>query len=1226
MDIQDLKAKDAADYYPTLFIGLGGTGMRVIKTIKLYGTPAEGQSQAYDRDLADALERGRIKLFGIDTDEYDAKSAPVRPEAFPQALQHHIQNGRLPGDYPTIDEYLYIDRTAINGAIKGAKEAAYLSRDKRKANAGQNAAADLVASYLPVRRETYDSLLPPGNESAEGAGQMRALGRIAFLTAVPNIYRLLMAAFSEVEQESSGRRPRVVIASSLAGGTGSGMFLDIAMLIRFLVSEDAHITGHFLLPEVFAARSLPQRLWPNSYAALQELTHMARPRNARPFEIRYPINTDENRFMIRAGKTPFFDDVFLYDDSAAALDWHANPARRFDAAIDACARSIADSSLALSRADLLEPNKNRQNLLIGRDISTSVADRVFHAASGIPWEMKPASKLSTALDLELNELLFGREFHQRCQPPATARHIAVSDMADALRKMSNDPAAEKLSADQTELDTLATVKGETNWLKNLHRTALGFSLDRRKDIIKRLESKGVRNILEQVAFNADFEKNRDANPEMEIPAWVFIQNEPKQRLSALFEMITAFEEHAAAKRGLSDRDANALTALIAAIKGLRDRIPDPAETDPKAEKDEKVRALDEVRQRRAVRVRIPDEVFGNETVLRWLFLSESSLGDKLEALKRYGPGAFADDLARIVAQIANSAQQVLNVGDPNLTNRLCRNDACRFWATSPEFDQWLNRLEKAREAINDNQKAMDRRRDAINRQIRPKVIIDEEEAAIEFHRVLAPLAPLMAGIREVELNGGLRTERDEAALHRRTRIVGFVGSAAGHLSEDGVAGHHHETIFTRLMLEMTEGEPPNEKNFLTRFAQALCGPHIELLRDTIMDITGADSSAIAGRKLELLQEFTRDLVQGLISMEEFELSRLGNREGIAQTARTARNPVFRAGASVGQLNARYATLALPHFEGATDRESRSAVGHIETAVRQALAERPFITSYSSRRPVILYENRYNAPHEISNIAKYSRHYRSLSQHERALFHVLPQSIDFPPIVSEELQGAEAPPERWTCNQHDEPFEVSSHERICPQCVREYIAGRRRLTAVNVQNDHSQMAILDPMGDIAPEPEGSAVFIGHYVDGIAEPDLSDLETLDLIETRDQEKPLTHSRVWKDDNPPNLVLPRVPNASGTEVEWVARSRHHKNRFLRLSDETPMMECYHCGFPMATDLAQRPGVAVTCPRCRRDLEYCRTCSQDHHMLYQPLRGASGKEHTCPQCDSQMEDGRVE
>ncbi|HOM80386.1 MAG TPA: tubulin-like doman-containing protein [Armatimonadota bacterium] len=126
----------------------------------------------------------------------------------------------------------------------------------------------------------------------QGAGQVRARGRFAFFENYPTIRERLYAAMNRVtsdqayrEATSNGIRVSeggisVYILTSLMGGTGSGIFLDLAYLAKNELSQAAgaktiDTIGILLLPPV--GGDLVGVYSANAYASLMELNHFNNP-------------------------------------------------------------------------------------------------------------------------------------------------------------------------------------------------------------------------------------------------------------------------------------------------------------------------------------------------------------------------------------------------------------------------------------------------------------------------------------------------------------------------------------------------------------------------------------------------------------------------------------------------------------------------------------------------------------------------------------------------------------------------------------------------------------------------------------------------------------------------------------------------------------------------------------------------------------------------------------
>ena len=144
---------------------------------------------------------------------------------------------------------------------------------------------DALASWFPL---TMLSRLPRDQVTPCG---WRPLGRLAFVTNSRMIEDRLRAeleactdqeAMAEADRQTGlglrSSRPRVYIVTSLSGGTGGGMFIDLARAARHLLQQLGHpgsqVIGLFLLP-AGGRGAAPSRAVANACAALTELNHVA---------------------------------------------------------------------------------------------------------------------------------------------------------------------------------------------------------------------------------------------------------------------------------------------------------------------------------------------------------------------------------------------------------------------------------------------------------------------------------------------------------------------------------------------------------------------------------------------------------------------------------------------------------------------------------------------------------------------------------------------------------------------------------------------------------------------------------------------------------------------------------------------------------------------------------------------------------------------------------------
>ena len=225
---------------PTVIIGLGGTGAKVVHHLKrrLADVPVV-RFLVIDSDLKTQTGEGGELQQNV---EYVNVSVPIKIQEFINGTWPHI------GDEVT--------RRSLNGWFPYP--------------AGHN-----------LRSKAFETL-------EEGASQIRCLGRVALFYRVAAIREAVANHLIYVDgdgiKEAKKRginvdtqNRRVFIISSLGGGQGTGIFLDVAYLVQTIRTKSFEVNGFFILPTAFkfAAAGAP-RVWANSHAAMLELEHYQR--------------------------------------------------------------------------------------------------------------------------------------------------------------------------------------------------------------------------------------------------------------------------------------------------------------------------------------------------------------------------------------------------------------------------------------------------------------------------------------------------------------------------------------------------------------------------------------------------------------------------------------------------------------------------------------------------------------------------------------------------------------------------------------------------------------------------------------------------------------------------------------------------------------------------------------------------------------------------------------
>jgi hypothetical protein len=242
---------------PTLFIGLGGTGKEVLLRLR---------RKFYERLGQPGLPC--TAYLWLDTDTRDVMARGEKIDEILEAV--------------TFDEPERI--ALLSGRVSDDLGEVFRNKDRWR-------------HIHPPRGWLYPAVERYGAEIADGAGGVRAVGRLTFFfhhthSIDPAIRDILgrigtLETISKTEAVFEHHKlgkadfevtPQVFIVCSAAGGTGCGTFLDTAFLLRNLTQHDKvpiwGIYGIIFLPNVYypnASGELAQRSYGNGYAALKEL-------------------------------------------------------------------------------------------------------------------------------------------------------------------------------------------------------------------------------------------------------------------------------------------------------------------------------------------------------------------------------------------------------------------------------------------------------------------------------------------------------------------------------------------------------------------------------------------------------------------------------------------------------------------------------------------------------------------------------------------------------------------------------------------------------------------------------------------------------------------------------------------------------------------------------------------------------------------------------------------
>ncbi len=219
---------------PTLVIGVGGTGVEIMRLIKANMSQSPVpitsvvQFLALDTEPCDNLP-GQETIFEREfayIGDYNASSVLKNLDA-----------------YPHIKDWWFDDPNLVTGSIyKGARQRRYIGR-----------------LSLYVKWGAFIQKLIPKTRIVREISKKEDVQR------------------SGINVERDTGRVQVYIISSVCGGTGSGVLLDVAFRVRQELGDDADIGGVLLMPSCFLpeiqSEIQQQRIQANAYATLREMNH-----------------------------------------------------------------------------------------------------------------------------------------------------------------------------------------------------------------------------------------------------------------------------------------------------------------------------------------------------------------------------------------------------------------------------------------------------------------------------------------------------------------------------------------------------------------------------------------------------------------------------------------------------------------------------------------------------------------------------------------------------------------------------------------------------------------------------------------------------------------------------------------------------------------------------------------------------------------------------------------
>lgn len=368
--VSKMQQADQVKNTATLLIGLGGTGIDCLQTIK---------TQVYSRLKPDDAESviptyEHIRFLGVDTAE---KSRNVNKDN----LSNQEGENKLDLDET---EFFSIADNRLGAGFKNKR------------------AMDMKEELSWMRWED----IPTPDLGKAGAGGIRQIGRYMMMNHSTSFMAKVKQELNSAKMGLQNPNVNIHIFSGLSGGTGSGCFLDVCYMIRSIIEENVTMFGYFFLPDVSLSK-IPYQdahtrafIPKNGYASMQELDYcMQLQYNGGTFTQEY-----QNKVQIEWRKPPV-DMCHLI--SATNVDGNVIP-NAYDYAMNVTAEYIMDF---LTHSDtsfgLVEHMSNFRQKIETANTNKIIGSHLAYCVIGASCANIPLKEINTYLASELFDKFSG---------------------------------------------------------------------------------------------------------------------------------------------------------------------------------------------------------------------------------------------------------------------------------------------------------------------------------------------------------------------------------------------------------------------------------------------------------------------------------------------------------------------------------------------------------------------------------------------------------------------------------------------------------------------------------------------------------------------------------------------------------------------------------------------------------------------------------------------------
>ncbi|WP_295426356.1 tubulin-like doman-containing protein [uncultured Thiodictyon sp.] len=334
-------AEQIVKLHPTLYIGVGGTGMEVILRVRRRILSALWGPQRNPVRLASLADFPVAQFIHFDLDQ--------------GAL---VESGKSQRTDPLADAVKLSDEDRL---VESFEIERYSRSD------------DDLAKYPHI--ENWSPLTPKkiremGIDPAKGAGQIRAISRLYFFDKYPKIKEKIRGKLASLKSGLSKdtqlkalgldldqSKFRIVVIGSVAGGTGAGSFLDMGWLAKWIAKEtvnSASVEMMVFLPTGYQSAN-KERTEANGYASFMELETCMQGNS------RFVTRWDAYDRLDNLANEPPYNEVYLIDSGNLAQFHTADQKDVYGMVADALFEDFASIEFANKKRSVAVNQQQHKN-------------------------------------------------------------------------------------------------------------------------------------------------------------------------------------------------------------------------------------------------------------------------------------------------------------------------------------------------------------------------------------------------------------------------------------------------------------------------------------------------------------------------------------------------------------------------------------------------------------------------------------------------------------------------------------------------------------------------------------------------------------------------------------------------------------------------------------------------------------------------------------------------